>query len=722
MVTARHATLQILRMLMVGSLVVPALLLAYAAWAMWNATYDAADDRIVRSLDVLHEQTLKVLKTGELVLDEITHETQGLSDEQIRTAEPQLHARLKRITDILPQLQSIWILDRDGFVLVSSLLSPPSSVSLADRDYFQGQVAKNAGVIIGSVLTPRLVPGQPFFSLSARRTNADRGFDGVVVVSMLPSDFEKFYAEISHGSGTYFAMLRDDGAFLTRYPELATPGAKLDMPKSAFANARRVSPDRGAYTAVGQLDGVERRFGYRKVEDFPIYVLAGLSTAEIRNEWLSSVGSHLVFGIPATVLLFALLGLAIQRTRKMYAEADRREAAEAALRQAQRLEALGRLTGGVAHDFNNLLMVISGSVERLCGMLPDEKAVRLCDMIKTAAKRAEKLTRQLLSFSRQQAVNPQGINVAQRLPELAELVRSSMGDDVEVMLDIPDENCPVKVDLSEFEVAVLNICVNARDAMPNGGRLHIGVHNVTLTGDAATDGLEGEFVATTFADAGIGIPHAIQQRVFEPFFTTKDATKGTGLGLSQVYGFAKQAGGTATIESAPGRGTVVSLYLPRMEFEPSQTEAPKAGLTPVSGPERRTVLVVEDNLPVAEVCESYLHKLGYDVEHAASPREAISFLQDAHHIDVVLSDILMPGGMSGLDLARKLREMRPTLPVVLMTGFSDCANEVAHDGFPVLRKPFDLTTLRAELAAICERHKASGAGGGRLQSAASSQT
>jgi len=709
MVTPRHATLQILRMMMVGALVVPALLLAYAAWAMWDASYEAADDRIVRSLDVLHEQTLKVLKTGELVLDEVAHQVHGLSDEQVRAMEPQLHARLKHITDILPLLQSIFVFDREGFVLASSRLSAaPASVSFADRDYFQKQIAKNAGIYVGSILAPRLVPGQPFFALSERRTNADGKFDGVVVVSMLPSDFERFYGEISHGAGTYFAMLREDGALLTRYPELATPGATLDMPKQAFADARRESPDEGTYTAVGQLDGLERRFGYRKIEGFPIYVLAGLSTAEIRGEWLSSVGSHLVFGIPATLLLFALLGLAIQRTRNMYAEADRRETAEAALRQAQRLEALGRLTGGVAHDFNNLLMVISGSVERLCGMLHEEKAIRLCDMIGTAAKRAEKLTRQLLTFSRQQAVNPQGINVAQRIPELAELVRSSMADDVEVTLDIPDENCPVKVDLSEFEVAVLNICVNARDAMPNGGRLNIGVCKVTLTGDAATDELEGPFIEVSFADTGTGIPHDIQHRVFEPFFTTKDATKGTGLGLSQVYGFAKQAGGTATIVSSPGQGTAVNIYLPRTEFEPSPAKAPETEITPA--PERRTVLVVEDNLPVAEVCKSYLHRLGCDVEHAASPRDAIRFIQGPHHVDAVLSDILMPGGMSGLDLARKLREIRPTLPVLLMTGFTESANEVAYDGFPVLRKPFDLTTLRSELAAIWDRHRASGAG------------
>jgi two-component system NtrC family sensor kinase len=709
MVTARRATLRILRTLMVGSLVVPAALFAYAAWATWDATHKAADDRIVRSLDVLHEQTLKVLKTGELVMDEIAQAVIGMSDDQIRAIEPQLHARLDRISNLLPQVQSIWIVTRDGFPLVSSRVGPPPRVSLADRDFFQAQAAKDEGAYIGAVLAPRLVPGSAFFSLSGRRSNADGSFDGIVTVSLLPSDFEKFYAEISRGTGSYFAMLREDGAFLTRYPAPAAPGAKLDMPKSAFAVAKRTNPERGVYTAVGQLDGIERRFGYRRVEGFPVYVVAGLSTAEIRNEWLSSIGSHLIFGIPATLLLFALLGLATQRTRNLYAEADRREAAEAALRQAQRLEALGRLTGGVAHDFNNLLMVISGSVARLCGMLHEEKATKLCDMIATAAKSAEKLTRQLLSFSRQQAVNPQGINVAQRLPELIELVRSSLADDVVVTLDIPGENCPAKVDLSEFEVAALNICVNARDAMPSGGRLHIGVHNVTLTGDPSMDGLSGQFVELTFADTGTGIPRDVLHRVFEPFFTTKDACKGTGLGLSQVYGFAKQAGGTATIASWPGRGTVVSIYLPRKEFEPRPLEEQQKQPTPA--PERRTVLVVEDNLPVAEVCKSYLDQLGYDVEFASSPQDALSFLQGAEQVDVVLSDILMPGGMSGLDLARKLRQTRPSLPIVLMTGFSDCANEVAHDGFPVLRKPFDLTALRSELAAIWERREVAGAVG-----------
>lgn len=704
MVSARRATLRILRTLMIGSLVVPALLFGYASWAAWNSTRRAADDRVLRSLDVLHEHALKVLTTGQLVLDEIAESVSGLSDDEIRAIEPRLHARLKRITDLLPQLQSIWIVDRNGFALVSSRASPaPRAASLADRDYFRAQAAKDEGTYIGEVYEPRLVPGPAFFSFSRRRPSAGGEFNGVVTVSLLPSDFEKFYAEIGREAGAYFAMLREDGVFLTRYPTPAAPDARLDLGRSVFASATSANPVRGIYTAVGQLDGIERRFGYRRVEGFPVYVISGLSTASIRNEWLSSMAGHLIYGVPATLLIFSLLGLAIQRTRHLYAEADRREAAEAALRQAQRLEAISRLTGGVAHDFNNLLMVISGSVSRLCATLTEEKSARLCEMIATAAKRGEALTRQLLSFSRQQALSPQHIDLSKRIPELAELVRGSLTDEVQVSVSVPNEQCLVKVDPSEFELAVLNICVNARDAMPSGGRLRITTRNVTLRGDPAQEGLTGPFIELSFADTGAGIPRDILPRVFEPFFTTKEAAKGTGLGLSQVYGFAKQAGGMATIASWLGRGTVVTLYLPREEFV---EEAAGDEQRPHHAPaERKTVLVVEDNQPVAEICKSYLDQLGFDIEFAGSPRDALDFIKRMEHVDVVLSDILMPGGMSGLDLARELRRLRPSLPVVLMTGFSDRANDVMRDGFPVLRKPFDLSDLREKLGSAL-RHGA----------------
>ena len=293
------------------------------------------------------------------------------------------------------------------------------------------------------------------------------------------------------------------------------------------------------------------------------------------------MSSHLVFGLPATAFLFAGLALALRRTKRLYDEADRREAAEGALRQAQRLEAIGQLTGGVAHDFNNLLMIISGSVQRLRAELTDKKHARLLDMIATATQRGESLTRQLLTYSRQQTLTPQVIDLSQRLPLLRELLMRSLRADIEIKVDVPDSVCAVRVDPGEFELAILNLAVNAKDAMPTGGTLSIRAKPVTLKGEASEEGLSGEFVAIRVADTGHGIPPDVLARVFEPFFTTKEVGKGTGLGLSQVYGFAKQSGGTATITSAEGRGTAITIYLPRSHEAPQppspQPQAAGAG-------------------------------------------------------------------------------------------------------------------------------------------------
>ncbi|NVO17935.1 MAG: response regulator [Rhodoplanes sp.] len=704
MLSARRGTLRLLRALMVGAVVVPAALFAYAGWVSWQSTHALADDRITRSLDVLHEHALKVLTTGNLVLGEIVEAVDGRTADQIRTREPELQRRLERMADLLPQVQSIWVIDRDGYALVSSYFAPaPRNAPLADRDFFRAQVEQDRGTFVSSVFMPRLVDGPSFFSMSRRLSTLDGRFNGVAAVSMLPGDFEKFYAELARGPGELFAMMRDDGAFLARYPGSAGTVAALDRETSPFFAQIARAPDRGLYTGLSRNERTERRVGYRRVEGYPVYVVAGIETSAIRSEWLWPLTSHLVFGLPATILLFCVLWLAHQRTVGLYAEADRREVAEAALRHAQRLEAVGRLTGGVAHDFNNLLMVISGSATRLRRSELDDKENRLIEMITTAAERGEALTRQLLSFSRQQALSPQSIDLALRLPELSELISRSLADDVEVTIDVPDLACPVKVDPGELEIAMLNICVNARDAMPNGGRLVITVRELTLD-EAREDGLAGDFIALAFADTGGGIPPDLLPRVFEPFFTTKDQAKGTGLGLSQVYGFARQAGGDVRIDSRLGGGTTVMLLLPRVPLE-AAAAAPRPEPA-VAAHGRKTVLVVEDNLPVADVCRSYLDQLGYDVAFAASPREALTALRENHAVDIVLSDILMPGGMSGVDLARELRTVAPSLPIVLMTGFSDRAGDVARDGFPVLRKPFGVDALQRELSAALTRCEA----------------
>jgi two-component system NtrC family sensor kinase len=252
-----------------------------------------------------------------------------------------------------------------------------------------------------------------------------------------------------------------------------------------------------------------------------------------------------------------IIGIALQRTRRLYSEAERRESAEVALRQSQRLEAIGQLTGGVAHDFNNLLMIVSGSVQRLRRDLTDDKHIRLLDMIATAASRGETLTRQLLAFSRRQTLTPTVIDLAQHLPELKDMLSRSLRGDIAIEVTAAGRSCTVKVDANEFELALLNLAVNARDAMPNGGALKIAAEPVVL--DGTPDGLSGAFVAIRVADTGTGIPADVLPRVFEPFFTTKEVGKGTGLGLSQVYGFAKQSGGQLKIYSEVGSGTDYAL-------------------------------------------------------------------------------------------------------------------------------------------------------------------
>ena len=411
----------------------------------------------------------------------------------------------------------------------------------------------------------------------------------MVAVAVLPQYFEEFYALIGRSPGSLYALLRADGRFLARYPERPDQGLQ---PGSALHTTIAQGRERSIQTIRrSQIDAVERRVGHRKLEGFPVYVVAGIDSSVIRGEWMATMASHLVFGLPATLFLLLIIGVALRRTRRLYAEAERREAAEAALRQAQRLEAIGQLTGGVAHDFNNLLMVVSGSVQRLRRDLTSEKHTRLLDMIENATNRGESLTRQLLAFSRRQMLTPVVIDLTERLPELKDMLSRSLRDDITIEVVVPDPSCSVKVDPSELELALLNLAVNARDAMPNGGALSITAKSVVLKGKAAEEGLSGEFVAIRVADTGSGIPADILPHVFEPFFTTKEVGKGTGLGLSQVYGFAKQSGGTATITSTVGRGTVITLYLPRTQELPAPSIA---RIEAEAAPQRAgTVLVVE---------------------------------------------------------------------------------------------------------------------------------
>ncbi|WP_247655399.1 response regulator [Stutzerimonas frequens] len=373
---------------------------------------------------------------------------------------------------------------------------------------------------------------------------------------------------------------------------------------------------------------------------------------------------------------------------------------EETLRQAQKIEAIGQLTGGIAHDFNNLLMVISGGLDMLDRRADPARRERLMDGMRQAAQRGSALTRQLLAFSRRQSLEPESVDLVLRIGRMRELLDRSLSGDVHVEVQFEPDLWPVEVDPGELELVILNLAVNARDAMPNGGSILIEACNAP---DEDVMGLRSDFVRLTVADSGTGIPEEVRARVFDPFFTTKEIGKGSGLGLAQVYGFARQSGGTVWIESECNRGTSVIMLLPRSARVPDQPDTEQLAEDDSSNASIGTVLLVDDDKEVAALVGEMLEHLGYRVTHAASATDALSALQNGCKVDIVFSDVMMPGGMNGVELAREIRTRALGVPVLLTSGYAEAAQKsAAAEGVHVLAKPYRLEELATALREAIE--------------------
>ncbi|QXH54694.1 ATP-binding protein [Pseudomonas maumuensis] len=361
---------------------------------------------------------------------------------------------------------------------------------------------------------------------------------------------------------------------------------------------------------------------------------------------------------------------------------------EAVLRQTQKLEAIGQLTGGVAHDFNNLLTIIRSSIHFL--QRPDLDENRRSRYLKTVSDtvdRGAKLTGQLLAFARRQALSPQVFEAGPRLEAMADMLGTAAGARIQVRLALPEAPCHVHADLGQLETAVINLMINGRDAMAGAGTLHL-----RLEADQSMPALRGQppqagpFAAISVIDGGVGIAPHLLERIFDPFFTTKAAGQGTGLGLSQVFGFAKQSGGDVQVSSIEGQGTTFTLYLPQVS--PPDVEASSAAPSPAPGGERRHILVVEDNPDVGSFTAQILRDHGYRISWAISAEDALmQIAAEQDGFDAVFSDVVMPG-MGGLALARELRRSQPRLPVILTSGYSEAIAEGGHQGFAFLAKPY----------------------------------
>ena len=476
------------------------------------------------------------------------------------------------------------------------------------------------------------------------------------------------------------AAYDSDGRFVAGY---ARPPATFP------ANAEMAQPETlpSALTVTVPVMQGSTRLG-------TVYLHSTLDSLSRRLTRYLGIGVIVVVASLLIVMLAGSYSSLREAHQKLQAETTSRRQAEEALRQSQKMEAMGQLTGGVAHDFNNLLMVAAGGLDLMDRTSDPLKQEKLKAGIRQAVDRGSKLTRQLLAFSRRTPLNPEVVNLRERLRGMDALLERSLGESIEVVMHLPSDLWPVEVDASELEVAILNIALNARDAMPRGGIIVVEAANVAASADAP------DRVKIAVTDSGTGIAPELVGKIFEPFYTTKGVGQGTGLGLSQVYGFARASGGEVFVDSVLDEGTAITLALPRTLLTPKAKDNPATAMASFN---RQRILLVEDDDSVADAVGGMLHELGFQIERAVNGEDALQRLERNPDFDLVLSDMIMPGNVSGIDLVRTIRQKVPDVSTMLMTGYSAAASSAAKEGVPLLSKPFSIEDLSVQLAATLEQ-------------------
>ena len=694
------------------ALLVPGLLFGWIAWRERTKLLADAEHTAQRTVSVLQEHALKVFETHELLLVEVARRIRGRDWDAI-AQDAGLHAYLADLAGRLAHIGSFGLVDADGRIRASSLSVGTGGVSVADRDYFQAHRNGHVGTYVSKRYTEKL-SGEEVFSLSIRHAAPDGGFGGVIVVTVPLAYFTAFWEQFAPTVAHVIPLMREDGEMLVRYPATVRTPERL-KPDSPFMRAIQRSA-RNTYTAVSLVDGVERMNAYTRVGDYPLYVSFSIETRAILRQWWDDLVWYALFSAMAAAALLLMAGTFIRHARRERAaalrwqetagrlqeEMARREQAEETLRQAQKMEAVGQLTGGVAHDFNNLLQAICSNLFLAEQAAGTPRAACFIRAAMDAVERGSKLTQQLLAFARRQPLAPRSTDMVALVLGMGELLQRATGGTVRIQVEGDRRAWPAMIDPNQAEMAVLNLAVNARDAMPEGGTLTIRTACVTIGGgggdggSGAPDLTPGDYVQLSVSDTGTGMPPEVLRQAFEPFFTTKEVGRGSGLGLSQVQGFAVQSGGGVRIESSPGSGTTVHVYLPRAA-EAAAPEAPFAVPAAAGTARRGTVLLADDEGLVRMATAASLEDLGYTVIEARDGPEALEVLQGGAAVDVLITDYAMPG-MRGTELVRIARTLVPTLKVLMITGYADLP-EPAPEGWPetILRKPFRPDELVATL-------------------------
>ncbi|WP_341319463.1 ATP-binding protein [Paraburkholderia sp. IMGN_8] len=662
-----------------------------------------SNDMIDRLARVAEEQAVKVLDLNQQMASRIVELVGDEDDTRIRAHEAALHDRLREIGGDFPQVASIAVLGAAGDLLVSSRAYPAPVLSVAQREDFTAAKAMRPKPYFSLPMFGQL-SRTDVFNTAIGRSGESGQFLGVVSVALRNEYFSRFYRDLTNGDESLsLGLYRQDGNLLVRYP--VWPAGAQPKAQSAFATALRDKQLFGHIRLTSTVDGVERLLAFRRVGDYPLYVMSAYATASIADAWRRHF--MLIAAITAIpclaiwlLVFFSLRQLEGERRawERWQGEVAMRLSAEASSRQLLRMGALGNLVANVAHDFNNLLMVVSANIElaRLKRFNNLEKEVLA---VERATATAESLTRRLLSVAKKQPLKQEPIDLARWLPAAVPLIDAALGDNVEIALNMVDNVWQVLADPTDLEFALVNLAVNARDAMPRGGRFVIRCQNNRLVG-SDTVLPDGEYVLIACSDDGEGMPETVARRAFEPLFTTKLRGSGSGLGLAQVLAMCEQAGGTARIDSVPGSGTTVRLYLPRYRERHKAVVSDAETVRQPAPSSLGMVLLVEDNEDVAAGVAAVLETFGCEVRHEPTADLALDVLSGGAKFELVLSDIQMPGRLNGIDLAEKVRTAWPAQKIALMTGYADELERARRLGVAILAKPFNIDELHALVA--CE--------------------
>jgi signal transduction histidine kinase len=704
----KTSALGLLRFLLAASVAVPLAVFLVTAWIDRTVTVQEAKDDLARTCEVMRENAARVFERQSDVAVGINGLVRDMDVPEILAAEHPLHQQFAAMIAHNLEIQSVLLVAANGEPLVSAGVYPvPHAVNVSGRDYFKAIIGQKKERYI-SALQTGAIDKHLFFGFAQPWTGPDGRIKGVIDIAVSPGFFEDFYRPLVNEEGDYYkgkalSLVRDDGEMLVRYPRGRGPLPHLTPPSRFFAAVGN-NPDIGFYekTAIVGPRHMLRIHAYESVSGFPLYVIAGRSRSAILANWRRTTLGRLAIGVPGTLALFLVTWTALIRTRReerALAQADaemlRRERAEQMLLRAQRLEAVGQLTGGVAHDFNNLLTIILGSAELLERRPDDRETVRrLGRNIKAASERGAEITAKLLSFARQTRVNPKIVDVNASLLAFEPLLRQAANESVTIVFDLAAEVVAVFLDSGEFEAAILNLVGNARDAMPQGGRITIATRSAIIA-DGHEELKPGPAMRIIVTDDGMGMDAETAAKAIEPFFTTKGVGRGTGLGLSQVYGFAKQSGGDLRLDTAPGYGTTIEILLPGCG-------APEGLRVTETAPARRgarggeVVLVVEDEPDVRDVAVEGLRALGYSTFSAGDGESALDILRGDSRIDLLFSDVVMPGTKNGVQLSDEARRLRPGLRVLLTSGYNTVLVTTPAD-IRVLSKPYDNSRLAEQV-------------------------